>query len=238
MRHRFLFAAFLPVSISAAVWAGCGSSRSCEETLDCPNADGAIDGSSDGAVAADGARGDVDVVDAKVPSDAADASDAAFVVDGCASTLAPKDDGCVLQDAIGVFVSPTGSDDAPGTAEQPVATVAKAVSIARLAGKPSVFVCSGTYAAKVELAQGPGINVFGGLSCPSSDGGTDGGVDGGAEAGAWTYTGELARFAPPSAGPILFADQLGTLTVLADLEIVAANATTPGQSSIAAFVRS
>lgn len=179
--------------------------------------------------------------------DAGDASDAPFVVDGCVSNKAPKDDACVLQDAIGVFVSSSGSDNAPGTSASPVATIAKALSIARLEGKPSIFVCGGNYAAKIELSPGPGIAVYGGLACGGSatDAGPDGSAaDAAADAavdasigGAWSYTGELTRFAPPGEGVVLLVDQVSTLTVLADLEIVAADATDLGTSSIAGFVR-
>lgn len=221
----------LPIVLLAA-WAGC-SSPTCEDTLDCVSSgtDAATD-RADGA-SDDGPNDDRD------GSDASDASDAPFVVDGCVSNKAPKDDGCVLQDAIGIFVSPLGDDNSPGTEAAPVATVGKALSIARLEGKPSIFVCGGTYAAKIELAPGPGIAVYGGLACgPSTDAGVDAASDASLEGGvAWSYTGALTRFAPGNEGPVLFADQLSSLTVLADLEIASADATNPGASSIAGFVR-
>lgn len=223
---RFVALLSLPSALFGA-WAGC-SSPTCEETLDC--APSGLDAASEGgdATSTDGANDALD----------ADAPDGLFVVDGCASNKAPKDDPCVLQDAIGVFVSPLGDDNAAGTENAPVATVAKALSIARLEGKPSIFVCGGTYTARVELSPGPGIAVYGGLGCGLPDASADASSDASAGAGAWTYNGELARFTPAGEGAVLFADQLSSLSVLADLELVAADAVTPGASSIAGFVRS
>jgi hypothetical protein len=143
-------------------------------------------------------------------------------INGCLIAQAPKDDGCVLQDAIGIFVATTGDDSAPGTSSAPVATVKRALSLARVGGKASIFVCNGVYTSKVELGAGPGIAVYGGLDCPAG--------------GKWTYSGKTTRFAPDDPGPVLSLVQLTSLTHLADLEIVAANAKTPGTSSIGAFV--
>ncbi len=59
-----------------------------------------------------------------------------------------------------IFVAKTGADSNPGTIDLPVATVAKAVSLAEMAGKRDVYVGGGVYAGSVDLA--PGVSVYGG----------------------------------------------------------------------------
>src|SRR5262249_31734819 len=63
----------------------------------------------------------------------------------CDPWRAPAEDGCVIPDARGVFVSPAGSDDAgDGTQAKPFAPFAKAITAAKATGK-RVYACAGTY---------------------------------------------------------------------------------------------
>jgi hypothetical protein len=210
MRRRSTLIALLTLPPAAlALWSACASAP-CEDTLTCLG----------GTATSNADSGNTSDVIANGAIDAA--PDVVTTINGCVIAHAPKDDACVLQDAIGIFVATTGDDSAPGTSIAPVATVKRALSLARVSGKASIFVCNGVYTSKVELGAGPGVAVYGGLDC--------------ATGGAWTYSGKTTRFAPDDPGPVLALEQLTSLTQLADLEIAAGNAKTPSGSSIAAFV--
>lgn len=218
---RLLFAGLGVLGLLVAVWAGCASSE-CADNLDCARAQ------------VDGATESSDLPDAAT-ADAADAADVVTTVDGCVTKDAPKEHACVLQDGIGVFVSPLGNDSNAGTTSHPVATVAKAISIARAANKASVFICGGAYAQAIALTQGPGLNLFGGLACPDPAG--DAGAADAGDAGVWAWTGAQTKFVPGSPGVALLVDQLSSGTTIADLEVQALGAVAAGSSSIAADVR-
>lgn len=94
------------------------------------------------------------------PSDAADGPPPL----NCNMSADPKDSlGCV-DDRVGIFVSPMGSDMNPGTKEAPVQTIAKGLSIVGMLTR--VYVCAGTYAENISLAPpADGISIYGGFAC-------------------------------------------------------------------------
>ncbi len=156
----------------------------------------------------------------------ADASPDVTAADaGCDATQSPKTNACVVTDAYGVFVAPNGSDSATGTMSAPFATVGRGVLAAASAHK-RVYVCTGTYAEQVTIdASANGVSLFGGLACPGDDAGDS----------SWSYTGHPATIAPTT-GYALKVDTVSSPIVIEDLELAATDATTPGGSSIAAFV--
>ncbi len=62
----------------------------------------------------------------------------------------------------GVFVAKDGSDNNPGTREQPVLTITKGLEVAVAINKRDVYVATGVYSERVVLREG--IGVFGGFS--------------------------------------------------------------------------
>ena len=77
----------------------------------------------------------------------------------CDLTKEPKDSPSCVDDGVGVFVSPTGSDSAAGTKAAPVRSIGKALAVA---GAKRVYVCDGTYEG-FELKAG--TTVAGGFAC-------------------------------------------------------------------------
>ncbi len=82
----------------------------------------------------------------------------------------PAIDSCVVADGLGIFVSPTGNDAAPGdgSKEHPYATIANAMHQAATTGTPAVnrvYAC-GTFTAPVTVtAADDGVTVYGGFDC-------------------------------------------------------------------------
>lgn len=115
-----------------------------------------------------------------------------------------------------MFVDATGgSDTNPGSKESPVKTIASALG--KLAGKPRVYVCEGTYAEHVKLTSS--VALYGGFAC-----------------GAWTYTGKKARVAPGDAGYALEVNKVSDALFIADMSFTAAGGTEASTTSVAAFV--
>jgi hypothetical protein len=77
----------------------------------------------------------------------------------CDLTKEPKDSPACIDDGVGVFVSPTGSDSAAGTKAAPLRSIGKGLSIA---GAKRVYVCDGTYEG-FELKAG--TTIAGGFAC-------------------------------------------------------------------------
>ncbi|MDI3285362.1 PGRS family protein [Polyangium sp. 15x6] len=132
----------------------------------------------------------------------------------------------MLRDECGIFVSKTVAGSGPaGRSANPFKTIDEAVKEATKR-TARVYVCAdGDYKERLDIPAG--ISVFGGIDCAG---------------GTWTYGGATkSRINPDAPGT---ADDLqasvrvsgdGTST-LEDLDIVAANATLPGGSAIAAIM--
>ena len=80
---------------------------------------------------------------------------------GCTAGAPPSEGGC-LDEASGVFVRRDGDDAAPGTREQPVATIGRAIEIAAEAGL-AVFACDEVF--DEHLVVPAGGRLYGGLDC-------------------------------------------------------------------------
>ena len=115
-----------------------------------------------------------------------------------------------------IFVATNGSDDAAGSLEAPVRTLVKAVAMAS-AAKKDVYVCNGSYAESVVVAN-VAVGIYGGYDC----------------ANAWARGNDRASIAPPSGIPLTIRD-LATMTV-DRIALHAANAIDPSGSSIGAFI--
>ena len=132
---------------------------------------------------------------------------------GCDPTKSPKESPACVSDDFGVFVSPLGKDGATGKKTDPLRSIAEAVG----KGKPRVYVCEGTYDANVAITTP--VAIYGGLTC------------------LWEPS-ETARpkLAPPK-GIALRVTKVAGAVEIADLDVVgSADANTPGDSAIAAFV--
>lgn len=129
--------------------------------------------------------------------------------------------------AIFLAPPPFGDDLNPGTANAPVASLEHAVELAEsIPFRQSVYMAKGTYVLGSPLRMPPRVSLFGWF-----DGTTN-----------WTYSADnLTRIVGPST-VLIFGDYPGDTTdhavQVAGLEILAADATTPGASSYAVMARS
>ncbi len=138
----------------------------------------------------------------------------------CDTSLDPSAAACLVNEAYGVFVSPTGSDaSGAGSRTSPFASIAKGIAAATGATR-RVFVCAGTYHEAVALDSGhDGVSVYGGFA--SED---------------WSYsTTNTVTVAPATAVPAITIIGLVAGTAVEDISFTANTATAPGGSSIAAF---
>jgi hypothetical protein len=138
----------------------------------------------------------------------------------CDGTLSPDADGCVISDAYGVFVAPTGDDTTgDGTEAAPYATLTNA--LAKLGTIKRIYVCAAEYQEPSTLEIPGGVSIYGGFGC-------DGGV--------WTYdsANNKASFKPMS--PIGAELKNADGVTLQDLSITADDATSPGASSFGMMV--
>lgn len=133
-------------------------------------------------------------------------------------------EGCTLASDAGIFVSPAGDDEATGASDAPLATVSAAIEKARSGSRVRpIFICTGTYRDHPEV-HNDGYSLHGGFACPDDT------------ADTWVYdSAERAKIAPNTQGYALRVRDLQGLTVT-DLELIAPDASEPGESSIAVFV--
>ena len=136
---------------------------------------------------------------------------------GCDLNAEPKDSPACVADSVGIFVSSTGSDTDPGTKAKPVQTIAGALS--KVGGLPRIYICAGKYPEDIVLdTSHDGVSFYGGWKC--SD---------------WSY--DMSSVPVIGKGTLaLRIDSLAKATTLADLEVDASDATTPGGSSIGVLV--
>lgn len=134
----------------------------------------------------------------------------------CDPAADAKDSPACASDDYALFVDGNSGDDTTGkgTRLAPFRTIG--VALTKLDGRPRVYICEGTYAEQVKVVST--VSLFGGFAC-----------------GTWTYTGTKSKIAPSSKGYALQITGANGATC-SDLELVALDATEPGESSIAAFV--
>jgi len=244
------------VGLSTVALAGCPNDYTCADYADCPydagrdsgrvadahadalstqhdgGADATKDGTTDGHVAEVGTEsgskeaGSPDVI---VTSDGS--KDAPVDTFTCIPTSDPSSEPCVINEMFGVFVAPAasgGSDTTGGGSRAaPYATISHA--LASLGTLTRVYACAGTYAEAVTVnAAVDGVQVYGGLVCPGSDGGS----------GAWSYGSGFASVAPATRGFALDVESLVKGALLEDIGFtsMAGDPTVPGASSIAVMV--
>jgi hypothetical protein len=122
----------------------------------------------------------------------------------------------VVADSCGVFVSSSkGTAGAAGTKEEPVNTIAEALSIA--AGKP-IYLCGEAF--DEEVVMEAGTDVYGALDCEND----------------WSYKPETKAQVNAPANAIAWKVSGSGSSTIADVAITAATATDPGMSSIAMLV--
>lgn len=167
---------------------------------------GSFDGATDDANTEGG-----NLTDASSP-DSSDATE-------CDATRSPYDAPCVIDEPFGVFVAPTANSTAAadGTRAHPFTTLAEGLRRAQVAVK-RVYVCDDGTGYTGPVSIGPsadGVKLFGGFECSG-----------------WTYsTTRRAKLAAPSS-PVLTIAKLAAGIAIEDFEIVAPDASNPGESSI------
>jgi len=140
---------------------------------------------------------------------------------GCDLNADPKDSPKCVDESVGVFVSATGSDAAPGTKTMPVATVGKGFDLAKMKGLPRVYVCAGTYGALALDDKRDGVNAYGGFDCAS-----------------WMPGVAPTLVKSNDNKPAVAAANLSAGVSLVDLQFQSQDASTSGDSSIGALVTS
>ena len=135
---------------------------------------------------------------------------------GCDPSAASP--GESVGDDCGVFAAPSGSDSNAGTKDAPVATLAKAIAIAEASSR-RVYACAEEFQGGATVPAG--LTIFGGLDC----------------AAGWSYVGSSkpTRLVGAADQPALTLAKGPEKTRLEDVHVVAADASMPGGSSIAAL---
>ncbi len=205
----------------------------CEQRLLCGRREGgtAVDGDaiSDGAESAADDRADgVDGlrIDADAAANDADATPESSTIDvdaapPCDGPKKPSEDGCVIDERFGVFVSPAGSDAGSGTRGAPYKTIGKALAQAKILSK-RVYVCDNGsgYAETITLgASLDGSALFGGFECSG-----------------WTYSTTRRAVVKSPVSSALKVDAISSGVRVEDFELDAADAQTAGESSVAVLV--
>ncbi len=141
----------------------------------------------------------------------------------CDPSLAPSQNGCVVDEKYGVFVAPNGNDaSGDGSRARPFASLTKAAVVAKSTSKSRVFQCAGTYLTPETIgASADEVHAYGGLDCAT-----------------WAYTGAKTIIAPRAQGPALIVNLLSIGVAFEDFEFDSNDATMPGASSIAVQVSS
>lgn len=133
---------------------------------------------------------------------------------GCPGNVLPTENECMVHESYGVFVSASkGSPSGDGSRTSPLKSVSAAIAAAKSSGR-RVYACAETYDEVLTLADG--IAVFGYFDCASS----------------WKVGVGRATIAPKTEGVAARAASIGKPTRIEGFQITAANATTPGGSSI------
>lgn len=135
----------------------------------------------------------------------------------CDEEAAPYETDCVVHDGLGVFVATHGDDEAPGTKDAPVATLAVALQRATK-GPHRVYACAQDFTGDTLVVTGD-VALFGGLDCDDD----------------WRWIGDVRRTRYAAEGIALKA--AGSIDVLVeDVELASGDAPLSGGSSIAAIL--
>ena len=124
-----------------------------------------------------------------------------------------------MTDALGIFVSPSGTATGTGTKESPVSTIAKGLALTT-SSKSHVYVCMSAYPENVMIGTGQSaVSLSGGFDCTS-----------------WTYAATNKVTVSPSSGIALQVSQVTSAVTVEDVELYAAAGTATNVNSIAALV--
>ncbi len=138
----------------------------------------------------------------------------------CDPTKSPHDEPCLVANDYAIFVTPRGNDGATGQKDDPVKTIARALSLAYSADK-LIVVCatSGTFSEQVNISAAlDGARIYGGFDCNT-----------------WESTTTKTVVASTQT-TALRVDGLSTGLTIEDFAFTAADAKTAGGSSLGAFV--
>lgn len=204
----------LGAALILALTTGCSSDPSCEDDRTCnPATGGAGGGGASGGGGTSGTGG----VSGGGTSGTGATGGAGGDSGACDTTKTPSEEACLVAEAYAVFVSPTGTDGAPGTKSAPLKSITEAVT--KAGGSKAVVVCNGTYDEHVTIKGA--AKVYGGFDCSS-----------------WAYqSGVKPEAAPSAAGYALEIDAGGSAVVIEDVAFKSKDGAAPGESSIAAFVK-
>jgi hypothetical protein len=136
------------------------------------------------------------------------------VPEGCDLTAAPKDSPQCISDSVGVFVSPMGSDTAPGTKAAPVKTLTAALT--KLGSKPRIYVCEGAYTDSATVTVP--ASIYGALKCAD-----------------WSPGGSKPKITGAKSDFVVKVDSVTGTVQLVDVELYGKDGVMPGESSIALF---
>jgi len=189
--------------ISSLLGVGCSGG----DTADTASAPGASDTTDQGAP--DGGTATPEPSPACVPKPGPDLPDDTFEDSNC--------DGIDGDRTAAVFVSPSGSDDSPGTLEAPVRTLARAVTLAAASGK-YVLVANGSY---------PESLVLENSNAPTA-------IYGGYTDKTWQRVEDRAVVAPPSGIPLILRGLTSTISI-DRMSFKAPAELEPSSSSVAVF---
>ena len=122
----------------------------------CSDGDSAPVPAADGGGSSSGSSGGVDGGDGGV-----------IAPPGCDLKVDPKDAPACMDDAVGVFVSPSGTDGGSGKKAEPVKTLQQALKLVS-SSRPRIYVCGDetqAYVGPVALTGTSGVSIYGGFEC-------------------------------------------------------------------------
>lgn len=124
-----------------------------------------------------------------------------------------------ITEQFGVFVSTAGQASAAGTRTAPLATIAAGIARAKATGKAKVFVCEGSYAEAIEVADG--VSIEGRIDCSTPN---------------WTLDPSKHVDVVAPSSPALRATNILVPTRIDGLYVSSPDATVSSESSIAFVV--
>lgn len=143
--------------------------------------------------------------------------------DGGGNTLVCSDaleSGCTPAQQNGVFVDASAPDGGNGSLAAPLNSIVDALSVAQGSNATDIYICAGNYDERVVITDSEaGIDLHGGFNC-----------------NGFTYDASVPVISRSNGGYALYIDALNSPITIEDLAFTAVDATSPGESSIAAFI--
>ncbi len=160
-------------------------------------------------------------LETSVGSDSGDAGgdEADALIGMCDPNTDPKVGTDCVQDAYGLFVSPTGNDTNAGTKTAPFRTIGAAIAKSVVANRPRIYACAGAYAEHFTIDASHAVSLYGGFDCASC-----------------AYSGAHAKITGDVPGVVVTVRDVTTTVRLFDVDAEALAGTDALPSSVAAFV--